>query len=190
MGTVISLEIEFNPSYSENVKIFFQDPNKDVNFLLSPFVLKGDVFVHSHDTIHSFGISLMKQIRDDSTNNCKDYDNNTTYGECYQKEIISMFKPILNCTPPWFSDRREDTCEGNFSLTNQKQESISDIFFDLFASTFSPACPPPCSTMTLAPDFVRSEPAQNMSRVYINFPQDVQVTQEKVDVDVLFFITR
>ena len=182
MKTALSLEIAFNSSYLGNVKISFQDPQNYVKFLFSPFVLTGDTFQPNYDTIHNLEISLMKQMRDDSTNNCKEYDVADDYGNCYEEEMISMFKPLLNCTPPWFSDSREEVCQQNFSLSKNEQESVSNIFFDLFAGTFSPICPPPCSTMTVQPRFVRSEPAVNMSRVYINFPQAVQMTQPKVDV--------
>ena len=183
----VNLEIDLNTSYSGNVKIFFQDPLRDVTFLFSPFALKDVAFDQNYDTIYTLGISLMNHLEDDT---CSNYDANSTYGDCVEEEIISKFQLLLNCTPPWFSDNRDDICAGQFSLQQNKQANISNIFFSMFAGTYAPLCPPPCSSLSFTPHYVRSEPARNRSRIYINFPPDVEVTEEKVDVDFLFFVTR
>ena len=197
MEKALSLEIVLNSSFIQksnikNVQVFLHDPGKDVTFMSSPFVLTGERFLPGYDTIHNVDISLVKQLGDDPDSYCKDYVNDEfgDYSMCYEHEIVSMFKQLLNCTPPWFSDRKEEICSKYFELSDEKQESIGMIFYDLFAGTFSPPCLAPCSTIRYVPKYVRSEPVVNNSRIYINFPQTVEIVQQKITVDALSFITR
>ena len=191
MDTAMSLEIELNPMFIKEsaikeLQIFLQDPGRDIKSISPTSSLSGKTFLEGYDTIHSLDISIEEQLND-----CKVYDDAVDdYATCYERELVSTFTVLLNCSPPWFTDARDEICNKKFDLSSELAEAVGMVFFDLFAGTFSSNCSPPCTSITYVAKYIRSEPVVDTSRIYINIPRSVQLIQEKITVDTLSFITR
>ena len=170
--------------------VLLEDPRAAVPFISSSFLLTGDTAVPERDTIHSLAVDAMQRLP--GPGSCRHYSEPGSYGACYEKEVAGRFGALLNCSPPWFRAPALQPCalSPDTALPLSVMEKVSNIFFELFAGTLSPPCLPPCTTLSPSTQFVRSEPAANLSRLYLNFPRRVRLTKEKEDVDALFFITR
>ena len=192
---VINLEIVFNLGYIqdhkiENVKVFMQDPQLDVKSLSPLFALAGDTFIKNYDTLYNLEIFLTKSLEEHPKANCRMIFEDYSFKECFENEIMTKFRNLIGCIPPWFTNVRGDVCNHALNISRKKLESVSNIFFDLFAGTLKTNCPEPCSVLRFVSRYVRFEQGGNKTRLYINFPKTVSLHQQEFNIDLFSFIVR
>ena len=152
--------------------------------------LTGDAFIENHDIIHNLEIFLRKHLEEDPKSNCRMISEGYSYKECFENEITTKFRDLIGCIPPWFTLVRDDVCYQNHNFSRKEQESLSDIFFDLYAGTLQTNCLEPCSVLQFVTRYVRKEPSDNKTRLYINFPKQVMLHQQKFNLDLFSFLVR
>ena len=113
-----------------------------------------------------------------------------SFKECFENEIMTKFRDLIGCIPPWFTNVRGDVCNHALNISRTELESVSNIFFDLFAGTLKTNCLEPCSALRFVSRYVRSEQGVNKTRLYINFPKTVSLHQQEFNVDLFSFIVR
>ena len=61
---------------------------------------------------------------------CEKYENDD-YDKCVDDELQKIWKPLINCNPPWLSS--EDQCDGVMNISQEKADSV-------WANTFDNLC--------------------------------------------------
>ena len=78
-------------------------------------------------------LSKYQQIEGDSKFDCEHYDENKTYNDCIENEIVTTFHEPIGCHPPLISEKKEKMCNKTFSLPGQDEsvKQLKDLVTDL-----------------------------------------------------------
>ena len=84
---------------------------------------------------------------------CVEY-NDDTFDKCVDEGLQEVWKPLINCNPPWLSTR--DQCNGTVDVTNRdqilKNQMVSSTYGSIFDMKTFPAkekCTKPCTVTRL-----------------------------------------
>ena len=129
-------------SQNRKCKGFPERPSVWCEIFITSFALTltGDAFIENHDIIHNLEIFLRKHLEEDPKSNCRMISEGYSYKECFENEIMTKFRDLIGCIPPWFTLVRGDVCFQSLNISRKEQEYVSDIFFDLYAGTLQINC--------------------------------------------------
>ena len=68
-------------------------------------------------------------IEKDPLYKCKDYSHYGDYDACLEKMYILQTRDIMNCTPPWLTDKQDVWCFDNLRLSKDKTAEL-DLLLD------------------------------------------------------------
>ena len=78
---------------------------------------------------------------------CKEYENDD-YEKCVDDELQKVFKPLINCNPPWLSSKDQcDSVDGikeNFTSMHEMYETVSGIY-EMSKYPAMEKCTKPCT---------------------------------------------
>ena len=79
---------------------------------------------------------------------CTDYALPHDYDQCLEAEYVRQTLRLLNCTPPWLTDRKDLWCKDRLNLSDQQADN-NDQYFDEILDGKAPSgnCLKPCIFM-------------------------------------------
>ena len=106
----------------KNIKVFLADPKKDIKSLSPFYALRGETFLEMQDTIYNIEIVLTQQLQEDPKSNCRNNSTDYNFKGCIEEAIVTKLRAVIGCIPPWFTNKREDVCYQDFSLSEDEKE--------------------------------------------------------------------
>ena len=87
-------------------------------------------------------------LEGDPMHECTDYALAPDYDQCLETEYVGQTLRLLNCTPPWLTERRDLWCPARLSLSDQQADRV-DLHFDKILDGKAPRgnCFQPCKFM-------------------------------------------
>ena len=144
--------LESNFAINENVEVFFQDPINGAQLLPTDFEMEGDaveVQIKPYGNLRKFKtrISKFQHVKGDPKFDCENYDENRTYNDCIENELVTKFHELIGCHPPLISKKKEKICNKTFSLSRQDQSVLQliDLLQNLVDDFDSNSCKKSCT---------------------------------------------
>ena len=85
-------------------------------------------------------------LEGDPSFECRDYALPSDYDQCLEGEYVGQTLRLLNCTPPWLTDRQDLWCQDRLNLSAELAHQI-DLHFDKILDGKAPTgnCFKPCT---------------------------------------------
>ena len=135
----------------ENIEVFFKDPINGAQLLPIDFEMKGDAIeapIKPYGFLRKYKtkISKYQHIKGDSKFDCEHYDENETYNDCIENELITTFYQLIGCHPPLISEKKERMCNKTFSLPghDESAKQVIDLLRNLVDNFDSNSCKKSC----------------------------------------------
>ena len=109
---IIKIGIKLNKEVMDfigitNAKIYFRDPNANLQFISPPLKIKEIVFNAGKETVYDLKSKVTIQLADDPMTKCMDYEIFGQYEKCRDEEMKEIFQSLIGCVPIWFTDQPE-----------------------------------------------------------------------------------
>ena len=121
----IVLETKINTLEGENVKaqVFITDKKLRTSHSVYYESHWGSQIVLEQGMSYKFMIKveLISNFEPQNPDGCKNYDGDE-YDTCSVEELHKVWKPLINCTPPWVYPL--DQCSGDLNVTRNTAESV------------------------------------------------------------------
>ena len=118
---------------------------------------------------------------------CRDYRNDD-YEKCVDDELQEIWKPLINCNPPWLSS--QDQCDSTFNITQDLAESIrnktAETVHSIYWMTTFPAkerCKKSCTFSQPNVLYGKHKPGYDPvsdNMITLNFAEEVVYTTKKL----------
>ena len=83
-------------------------------------------------------------LEDDPLFECRDYDEQD-YNSCLEQLYSLQTSQIINCTPPWLTDTRDQWCSHLLHLHRDQQARLDLVLDNIVNNQYNPAsCPISC----------------------------------------------
>ena len=113
------------------MEMIISDRNSATLFHSLKFALQGD---NLRFPLRTFGyaeyrLKILEDFHreDDPNYSCWSYQEPGEYDSCLETEYIRQSMDLLNCTPPWMTDRQDLWCSEQQNLTEERMEKA--LFF-------------------------------------------------------------
>ena len=147
----------------------------------------GSRIILKNSSIQEFAVKVEELSNFDPRNpdDCKEYEHDA-YDECIDDELQKVWKPMINCNPPWISAK--DQCNDIINMTQKTADSVRKITFNTVNGIYEmktyPAkesCTKPC-TVTQPNIFYGKEHKGESSEftLILSFADQVVYTTKKL----------
>merc|ERR1712032_1700824 len=124
-----------------NLNVFLMDPvNSPLIFPMNFQMLGNHIKVPLEKHLFSFLIRTSRSyhVEDDPAFDCREYNQEDTYGNCVKQELVKIFEQGLNCTPPLLASETDQMCNERFNVTREESARIFDLFVNNYVD-FEPS---------------------------------------------------
>jgi hypothetical protein len=147
----------------------------------------GSRIILKNSSIQEFAVKVEELSNFDPRNpdDCKEYEHDA-YDECIDDELQKVWKPMINCNPPWISAK--DQCNDIINMTQKTADSVRKMTFNTVNGIYEmktyPAkesCKKPC-TVTQPNIFYGKEHKGESSEftLILSFADQVVYTTKKL----------
>ena len=129
-GNLNTLKVCFNSSYinhlgsmSEKLVVYFIDTENSPGIYPDTFAMKGDpiqIKLDDEALVHiSFETKLTRShhIPGDPLLDCAEYNEDNSYNDCIQNELLEFFDEKVGCAPPLLAKDPSTMCDRKFNLS-------------------------------------------------------------------------
>ena len=122
-----------------NMQMIISDRNSATLFHSLKFAREGDILRFPLRTLGfaEYKLKILEDfhLEDDPNYSCRNYQQAGEYDSCLETEYTRQSLDLLNCTPPWMTDRTDLWCSGQQKLTEEKLEKTLFLLgiIDLFS---------------------------------------------------------
>ena len=183
------------------ITVFFSDPTGAVHIVPD---LKGKSKVTKlldpsndqtslYELTYSTKISSSLHVEDDPLLECKGYNKEQSYNDCYQQQLGATFKKELGCVPPLLAKNSQNICDRVFNQSQDKSDKIKHLFWNtLNHYDPGPGCPSPCQQTSFSTHLQYKLPwsSQPEPPLWFIFDPVVSVTRSSFAISGQTLVTR
>ena len=172
----------------ENVNIYFQDPNANLQFDLPSFKIKESMFRSGLKLTYDLKSRVRIQLAEDTRTACKEYKIFRQYENCRDEEMKDIFQSLIGCVPVWFMDQ-PGHC-GHQNTTERNLDIVYDLMTSVGAGSFLSKCLPPCTSVEYIAQQRNTQAINDGMEIIIYLDQNVQVTRTTFVIDLFTLLNR
>ena len=173
----------------ENVNIFFQDPNANIQFDLPSSKIKESVFQSGLKLKYNLKSRVSIKLAEDPRTACMDYKLFGQYENCRDEEMKDIFQSLIGCVPIWFTDQ-PGHC-GQQKATERSIDIVYDLMTSIDAGSFLSECLPPCTSVQYFAEQRNTQAINDgMAIIYLYIDQNVPVARTSFVVDLFTLLNR
>ena len=169
----------------DNIGVYFNDPNTDVDFLPSPFKITGERYVRDREVTYSVKAYITEEL--DVKSGCKVYKKKDSYRKCRNDEIKTQMNDLIGCVPIWFTEN-----PGKCELVNMSRDaagSLYDTLFDIYSKHYTSRCEEPCTSVTYKIKHISTDP-RNGGSIFFVFDQSAVLTKTHLVISGFSLVNR
>ena len=143
----------------------------------------GDEIISGSNGAKIYKVKILEdeQLDDDPKFSCINYKVNGEYQKCLEDEILRQNLNIMNCTPPWLTEKEDLWCKGRIKYNSTENWiEYGGFLTGVTISEYNPGkCYEPCKTKRFQAKQIGSKQLKEQIGITIWFDQIVKVTQSK-----------
>ena len=194
---IFSILQQSNSADDHRVQVFFSHPVTGAWIIPKDFELIGDSIrtkIKPGNLFSKFKTKIRKfdNVEGDPHFECRNYNENETYNDCIEKELMEKFHRLVGCHPPLISRVEDKMCRKMFNLSKLDPSvvEIGNIVEHMVNDFESDSCKQPCVQYQYQTKLLyRQKFDQKENQIKIVFDQTVAVTKTSFLIGVTDLLT-
>ena len=163
-------------------EVFMADQLTSSYFDLHKTIMIGDEIISAKGA-NIYKVKILEDVKldDDPQYSCIDYKVKGEYQKCITDEILMQNLNIMNCTPPWLTEREDLWCKGKIKYDSEEHLiDFGGFLAGLTISEYDPGkCSVPCKTKKYQTKHIGSKQLKEQTGIIIWFEHIVEITESR-----------
>ena len=134
-------------------------------------------------------ISRWQHVPNNPHLKCKEYTLKNSYNDCAKDDLLSFFREILGCQPPFLENNPNNVCNKRFNISKDKEMRLKTLTQLLYYQDVRFNCEIPCTRNKYSTRLLHNEPISG-KKLRIVFAKTVNVDRSVYSIDSQTFLTR